>query len=166
MTFSNDRVVAEAWHFLFPRQLQRQSDIRYEYWKRSVLRNIKNLACETKPTICKLSKSPFWTSKSRWYKGHKLLNVLKNCLWNKEFNCSGTLLNRHPSTADTKDIRINHLYIITHRFYSAEVCYIIMTEMNLYWPQSARPWFEWGWHDPWSARYSRACQQRKQEGCE
>ena len=35
------------------------TDIGYEYWKRSALRNMTSLACETKPTICKLSKSRY-----------------------------------------------------------------------------------------------------------
>ena len=32
-------------------------DIGYEYWKQSVLWNVTSLACEPKPTVCKLSKS-------------------------------------------------------------------------------------------------------------
>ena len=56
-TFLNDRLVASAQHFPFLHQLQHRSDIGYKYWKRSTLRNITSLACETKPTLCKLSKT-------------------------------------------------------------------------------------------------------------
>ena len=43
--------------FPLPRQLQRRSCIGYEYWKRLVRQNITWLACEAKPTVCKLNKS-------------------------------------------------------------------------------------------------------------
>ena len=62
----------------FRRQLQRRSDIGYEYWKPSVLRYIMSLPCKTKPRVGKLRKSrcsPRWTSKNGWYKGHKLLKI-------------------------------------------------------------------------------------------
>jgi len=57
----------------FPRQLQRRSDIGYEYWKRSALRYVMSLPCKTKPRVGKRRCSPRWTSKNGWYKGHKLL---------------------------------------------------------------------------------------------
>ena len=43
--FSNDRLVSWTRLFPFPRQLRRRLSIGHEYWKRSVLSNITNLAC-------------------------------------------------------------------------------------------------------------------------
>ena len=60
----------------FLRQLQCRWDIEYEYWKWSALRYITSLPCKTKPRVGNLSKSrwnPCWTSKTGWYKDHKLL---------------------------------------------------------------------------------------------
>ena len=50
-TFLNDGLVARARPFPFP--WQRRWNIGYEYWERSALRNGMDLACETKPTVCR-----------------------------------------------------------------------------------------------------------------
>ena len=94
-TFSNNRVVVWAWPFPFPWQCW--SDIRYEYWKRLALWNRKDLAYETKPTVCKhkqkqmqlssnkhdviLQRSPI-NKKNSWC-AHGL--GWKNGLWNNKF---------------------------------------------------------------------------------
>ena len=75
--FFKDRLVAQAKPFPFHRQ--HQLLIRYEYRKRSALWNTKDLACETKLTVCKHKQSPLQTTMNLRYKGHSL-NVFDNQL--------------------------------------------------------------------------------------
>ena len=53
----------------FPLRWQRQSDIRYEFFKRSALLNRKDLLFETKPTVCKHKQKQIEPSSNN----HKLM---------------------------------------------------------------------------------------------
>ena len=90
VTFLKDRLVTWARPFPFPGQ--HRSNIGYEYLKWLALRNIRSLACVTKPTVCKQSKcrySPLQTTMNWWYNCQKIADT--RMVWAEKFVCE-TLL--------------------------------------------------------------------------